>query len=115
MDREDSFLDAGKSGQVSVVRYLLSRRPELVSFADELGKTGLHWTAETDQAETARLLLDAGADIEARTSWGATPLDWAAVMGSKNVAELLLAGGAGGFKLTISAALGKLENVKAVV
>jgi uncharacterized protein len=83
--------------------------------SDQYGKTELHWAAETDQAEAARVLLDSGADIEAKTSWGATALDWAATMGSVRVADLLLASGASGFTLIVAAGLGKLEEVKSIV
>ena len=82
---------------------------------DEYQKTALHFAAETDQVETAQLLLDEGADIEALTSWGATPLDWAAVMGSAKVADLLLARGASGLTLIVAAGLGKLETVKGII
>ena len=82
---------------------------------EEHGKTGLHWAAETDQVETARVLLDNGADLEALTSWGATPLDWAAVMGSTEVGDLLIERGASGFTLIVAAGLGKFEHVKAIV
>lgn len=78
-------------------------------------KTALHWAAEKDQPEIARQLLDAGADIEAKTSWGATPLEWAATMGSTSVAELLVARGASGFNLIVAAGLGKLNDVKTIV
>jgi ankyrin repeat protein len=61
------------------------------------------------------VLLDSGADIEAKTSWGATALDWAATMGSVRVADLLLASGASGFTLIVAAGLGKLEEVKSIV
>src|SRR5215208_1436178 len=115
MSREDEFLEAVKRGDTKAVADLLHRSQELVRFADEYGKTGLHWAAEVDQVEAARVLLDAGADIEAGTSWGATPLDWAAVMGSAKVAELLLSRGASGFTLIVAAALGKLEDVKTIV
>jgi ankyrin repeat protein len=60
-------------------------------------------------------LLDAGADLEALTSWGATPLDWAAAMGSTNVGDLLLARGASGYALIVAAGLGKFEDVKAII
>ena len=83
--------------------------------AVDFHKTGLHLAAESDDVEAARLLLDAGADIEAVTSWGASPLDWAAVMGSTEVGDLLLARGASGFTLIVAAGLGKLEHVKAIV
>lgn len=115
MAHEQDFLEAVKRGQTNEVADLLRVQPELVRFADEYGKTGLHWAAETDQAETARLLLDAGADIEALTSWAATPLDWAAAMGSTKVGDLLIARGATGFTLIVAAGLGKFEHVKAIV
>ena len=83
--------------------------------ADEYHKTALHLAAETDQVETAQLLLDAGADIEALTSWGATPLEWASAMGSAKVGDLLLARGASGLTLIVAAGLGKLETVRAII
>ena len=113
--KEDDFLEAVKSGKTGAVADMLRRQLDLARFADDHGKTGLHWAAETNQAETARLLLDAGADIEATTSWGSTPLDWAALMGSVDVAELLLERGATGFTLISAAALGKLEQVKTIL
>ena len=82
---------------------------------DQYDKTELHWAAETDQVEAARVLLDSGADIEAKTYWGATALDWAATMGSVRVGDLLLARGASGFTLIVAAGLGKLEEVKSIV
>ena len=109
------FLWAVSQGQTQIVADLLRRKPELVQVSDAYDKTGLHMAAETDQVATAQLLLDAGADIEALTSWGATPLDWAAVMGSTKVGDLLLERGASGFTLIVAAGLGKLEQVKAIV
>ena len=82
---------------------------------DEYQKSALHLAAETDQVETAQLLIDSGADIEALTAWGATPLEWAAVMGSSRVADLLLARGASGLTLIVAAGLGKLETVKSII
>jgi ankyrin repeat protein len=60
-------------------------------------------------------LLDAGANIEAVTTWGATPLAWAATMGSASVAELLLERGASGFTIIVAAGLGKFDEVKKFV
>jgi ankyrin repeat protein len=115
MPHEHEFLEAVKRGDTSAVTDLLRSQQDLARYAGELGKTGLHWAAETDRVDVARLLLDAGADMEATTSWGATPLDWAATMGSGRVAELLLSRGASGFTIIAAAALGKLEEVKAAV
>jgi len=115
MAQEDDFLEAVKRGETSVVADLMRNQPELIRFADKYQKTGLHWAAETDQVESARLLIDSGSDIEALTSWGATPLEWAANMGSTKVGDLLLERGASGFTLIIAAGLGKLEQVKEIV
>lgn len=113
MAHENEFLDAVRRGDASAVTDLLRSEPELAQFAAEHRKTGLHWAAETDQAEIARILLDAGADMEAKTSWDASPLEWAATMGSMRVADLLLSRGASGFNFVVAAALGKLDAVKA--
>ena len=115
MSGEAEFVEVVKHGDTSAIADLLRGRNELVQFADEYGKTGLHWAAEEDQVGAAQMLLNAGADIEAKTSWGATPLDWAATMGSAGIADLLLARGASGFTLVVAAGLGKLEHVKSII
>ena len=115
MDEIIEFLEAVTRGDAGRVSALIGARPELVRVVGDHGKTGLHWAAELDRIEVARALVDASADIEARTSWGASPLDWAATMGSTRVAEFLLSRGAGGFTLIIAAALGKQREVEAIV
>ena len=115
MAHETEFFEAVRRGDASTVADLLRSRPELAQVAGEHGKTGLHWAAETNQADVARILLDAGADMDAKTSWDASPLEWAATMGSGRVADLLLSRGAGGLTFVVAAALGKLEMVKASV
>ena len=44
------------------------------SVADRGGWTALHFAAQSLGPETVRLLVNAGADLEARNSFGATPL-----------------------------------------
>lgn len=109
------FIEAVTRGDQERVAELLRTWPESIRATDQLGKAGLHYAAETNQADIARVLLDAGADLEARTSWGATPLDWAATLGSTAVAELLLARGASGYTLITAAALGHLANVRQIL
>ena len=58
------------------------------------GKSDLHLAAEHDRADEAEALIAAGADVEARTDWGATPLDWAGVLGSRAAGDVLIAHGA---------------------
>jgi len=109
------FFDAVRRGDAAAVAQLLDRCPNVACVTGEHGKTGLHWAAEADQAEVALLLLDAGAELEAKTSWGATPLDWASTMGSGRVAELLLSRGATGLTLVVAAGLGKIDEVRAEI
>jgi ankyrin repeat protein len=44
------------------------------SVADAAGFTPLHFAAQSLHPEAVRILVDAGADIEARNRFGATPL-----------------------------------------
>lgn len=115
LEQGNEFLEAVKRGDRSAVEDLLRREPGLARFAGEYDKTGLHWAAERDHVEVASLLLDAGADIEAKTSWGATALDWAATMGGVGVGDLLLVRGASGLTLVAAAGLGKLAEVRAII
>jgi len=57
-----------------------------VESLDGIGQTMLHWIAEEGHEATARLLLDRGADIKARTGDGETPLHCA----TKRVRMVLL-------------------------
>jgi ankyrin repeat protein len=115
MAQEVEFIEATKKGDASKVRSLLKSNPDLVHAVDNYLKTALHWAAELDQLEVAVALVQAGADIEVRTSWGASPFDWAATMGSSRVADLLLARGATGLTLITAAALGKLPEVRRII
>ena len=94
---------AARDGDVAAVRELLEDDSALVGAVDEHRKTPLHLAAEHDHADVADALLEAGADLEALTTWGATPLQWAGVLGSRKTAEVLLTRGAG---LTLPAAAG---------
>jgi ankyrin repeat protein len=73
--------DAADHGHTEAVRLMLDlgfppgARPEPGD-----GATALHLAAAAGSTGTVRLLLDRGADIEARdTAWNSTPLEWAIV------------------------------------
>jgi ankyrin repeat protein len=106
-----TILQSARDGDASLVKQLLSDDPSLVRATDEHAKTPLHLAAEHDHHHVAKMLLDAGADLEATTSWGATAFDWAATMGSTRVADLLLSRGAQGMNFVAAASLGKLDLV----
>ncbi|MBX3109182.1 MAG: ankyrin repeat domain-containing protein [Fimbriimonadaceae bacterium] len=55
---------------------------------------GLYMACRNGHAETARLLLEAGADVNWRAFIGATPLHWAVLAGSKDCIDLLVENGA---------------------
>jgi len=112
---EVEFIEAAKNGNSAKVESLLKTNPDLARAVGDHLKTALHWAAELDHLEVAAALVGAGADIEARTSWGASPFDWAATNGSSRVAELLLDRGATGLTLITAAALGKFSEVRRII
>lgn len=104
----DSF-SAAALGHEAELGALLARTPELATALSADGFTALHLAAFFGQTGAARLLLDAGAgphhavcallvergaDVNARQHGGWTPLHAAAQHGDRPLAELLLAAGA---------------------
>jgi ankyrin repeat protein len=73
--------------------------------------TPLHVAANIGDADKCRLLLEFGAEIDAKTPDGATPIFFAAVWNHKQVCELLLARGAA-LDIWTACALGKTKEVK---
>ena len=89
---------------------LLASEPDLALAEGAHRKTALHFAAEHDRASMVARLLDSGAAIEAETSWGMTPLQWAANMGSVRAGQVLLDRGAG-FNLWCAAGLGMRDQL----
>ena len=65
-----------------------------VNIRDRRGFTALHYAAQDDEIEVARLLLAAGATVNPQLAEGQTPLHLAAAWESVEVARLLLDAGA---------------------
>ncbi len=106
------ILEAAESGDIGLLSALLRQDATLANASGEYAKTPLHWAAEKNHVEIAKLLLESGADPALETSWGATALEWAGYVGSRGVAELLLERGATGMNVVLAAGLGNLDLVR---
>jgi hypothetical protein len=62
------IIDALKRGDTESVAFLLSKDPSLHAKKEERGWTPLHWSAAYGHPETASLLLQSGADFEAKSN-----------------------------------------------
>ncbi len=111
MSPAKQIIRAAEEGDLQGVRQLLSEDPSLVNATGDHKFTPLHAAAEKNHAAVAEALLDAGANLEAETTWGMTPLAWAANTGNGEVAELLLSRGA---RLNVwsAAGLGMADRVR---
>ncbi len=93
------LLTSAQNGDSESVRRLVAEKVD-IEVRDDYGRTALHVAAEYGQAEVAAFLIEAGADVEAKTLkalgtyffW--TPLTVAANWGHTSVAKLLIAAGA---------------------
>ena len=95
MDKE--IISAAKKGDAAGVKALLAKDKGLTSAKDKDGSTPLHCAAWKGHLEVVRILLEAGAEIEAQNQnshWGTTPLHAASHGNQKAVVELLIERGA---------------------
>lgn len=92
----DVLLQAVRKGDVAAVKAALdSGVPADAKFRYD--RTALSFAADRGQADIVTLLLERGADVDAKdTFYGATALNWAAQNGHAEVARVLLARGAAG-------------------
>ena len=93
-DRTPRLIEAVKSGNIESVRALLKKQPAELKLTERDGTTALHWAVRADNLEIVRVLLRAGADVNAATREGVTPLALAAINGSVSATEVLLEAGA---------------------
>ncbi len=87
-------MSAARTGDVRRVQALLRPRgaEREVDAEDKEGLTALHHASASGRVETARLLLDKGADVDSKGYW--RPLHYASAMGHLGVVRLLLQRGA---------------------
>ncbi len=117
------LVEAAMRGDRQSVRSQLKKGAD-VNAAQADGLTALHWAAMHDDAELARMLLSAGANVKATTRLGGyTPLLMAAKTGHVAVMEALLGGGAdpstatttGTTALMLAAASGQAQAVTLLI
>jgi len=78
MDASENLIEASKRGDLERVEKILATDARLANLCDESGATPLHYAALHGHRAIVHLLLEQGADINARDSrFGATPAGWA--------------------------------------
>ena len=89
------LVDAVRARDQAAARKLLRESPrDAVKQMAVDGTTALHWAVYYDDADMVDRLVSAGADVNARNDYGATPLSQAAVVGNVRVLKRLLGAGA---------------------
>jgi uncharacterized protein len=115
--------DAAMRGDKTAVRTLLKQGAD-ANAAQGDGMTALHWAARRGDAETARMLIHAGANLRATTRLGGyTPLLLASQNGDAATVSALLDAGAdaksatasGATALMLASAAGKPDAVKVLI
>ena len=94
---ERLMIKAAKAGEVAAIARLLALDKGLINARDKDGSTPLHCAAWKGHAEVVKILLDAGAEVSARSRnehYGDTALHAAAHGNQKDVVRILIARGA---------------------
>ena len=81
-------------GHTDVVRYLAGLKEVELDHANNHGQTALRVAVEHKRADLVEVLIDAGAEIEARDSKGRSPLSVAAYLGQLVIVKQLVRAGA---------------------
>jgi ankyrin repeat protein len=80
---------------VAIVEAILDAGADPNAVEPTYGETPLHYAVKaTNSPEMVKLLIDAGADVNATSTSGDTPLQFAVAKGNSEIAEVLLAAGA---------------------
>lgn len=88
-----ALIAAVRSGRRATVESMLAANRDFVAPKDPAGSTLLHHAAGFGALDTLTLLLDAGADVNAKNRRGSTPLHWA--IDDEAKVRVLLTRGAG--------------------
>eukprot|EP00033_Pygsuia_biforma_P003325 GCRY01003643.1.p1 GENE.GCRY01003643.1~~GCRY01003643.1.p1 ORF type:complete len:521 (+),score=95.76 GCRY01003643.1:130-1692(+) len=81
---------SGLYGHLELMKFLLSKCPDLINRPHMLGGTPLHYAALGGHLDCVKFLLESGAEVDAEDEYQRTPFDLAAEKGSLEVLEFLL-------------------------
>ena len=91
---ESAIMTASRTGNLEAVKALLAYEPDLNLQENRRGQTALMWAIEQGHPQVAKLLIERGADVNARSKNGFTPLLFAAQQNDLDSVRTLLAEGA---------------------
>jgi ankyrin repeat protein len=91
---ETMLMRAAWTGNLEVVKMLLANGAAVNAQENGRKQTALMWAISQNRPEVARILVEHGADIQARSTTGYTPLLFAARVGDAESARLLVSKGA---------------------
>src|SRR5215471_15948326 len=117
-----NLADAAMHRDMAAVRSMLNQKADVNAPGSD-GTPALHWVVRVDDLETARLLIQAGADAKMADRYGVTPISLAASNGNAAMIKLLLDAGAdansvdptGETTLMTAAKIGDLEAVRTLL
>ncbi len=112
----DRFWEAAQRGDAAAVKALLAKGVP-VNTQYRYGTTALHYAAQKGHLEVVRILVDHGADVDAKETEAAmTPLMFAVFKGHAEVARILVSKGAAPDTALAAAVLfGQVPTVKALL
>eukprot|EP00941_MAST-03F_sp_MAST-3F-sp1_P000991 g991.t1 len=87
---ERKFFSAIKKGDAVLMREILKREPHLYERADKKGRTPLHWAAFCGHCKIIEELVVLGANVDALTSAGESPLSLCAEANKIETAKTLI-------------------------
>lgn len=105
------LLTAAKSGRADVIASLLDLGTP-INVTDANGETALHAAAWTDSVPIAQLLIERGAEIDARDRrFDATPLDWARHFCKQQLTDYLSTVSSDLFSLVAAGAVDRVRSL----
>ena len=94
LEDEDNFFDLVNFNRINKVRVILKYFPEYINIIDFTNNTPLLYAVHRNHTEIARILLNAGADLNFQNTVGFTALMFASLNGNQQIIRMLLDAGA---------------------